>query len=123
MNNLLYNGYERLLQGLGLSLAISFAASLVRVALYGWHGLRDYCASLCVGCFTAICAGWLLNLYDLPMTVNAVIIGLSGICGKDLLSFLLSRRAMADVASAIRQRLSWEILHRGRCPSRPGDMK
>lgn len=121
MNKALYDGYEVLVQGIFIPVCISVAASLVRVALYGWHGARDYCASLCAGCFASVCAGWLLALCDLPMPVNAVVIGLAGITGKDTLAFLLSRKTLACIGQAARKRLSYEILNRWR-PPRAGDM-
>lgn len=117
MNRLLYDGYEILIQGILIPVSIALATSLVRVALYGWHGVRDYCASLCVGCFASVCAAWLLTLYDPPLPVSAVIIGLAGITGKDALTFILSRRTLADVGSAVRSRLRSEILYRGRPPA------
>lgn len=114
MNKFLYDGYEVLLQSILVPLSISFCASIVRVALYGWHGVKDYFASLCVGCFASVCASWLLSMYDLPMPVSAVIIGLAGITGKDTLGFLLSRRTLARIGAAARRRMIHEIMNRGK---------
>lgn len=105
MYSWLYQSYERLAQDILIPVVIACFASLVRVALYGWHGVRDYCASLCAGCFASVCAAWILSLYDFPITVNGVIIGIAGITGKDTLSFLLSRKTMARIAVICRRRL------------------
>lgn len=110
MNDILLKGYEQLLEGILIPLLISLAASLVRLSLYGWHGLKDYAAALCAGSFAAVLTSWLLQSADLPLPVNSTIIGLSAIIGKDTLSLLLSRRAIQRFVIAVRRRLINQIL-------------
>lgn len=113
MTDILIKGYEQLLEGILIPLAISLAASAVRISLYGWHGLRDYAASLCAGSFAAICTSWVLQSFALPLPVHSSLVGIAAIIGKDTLSLLLSRRSLSRFVLAIRRRLVHEILTRG----------
>lgn len=112
MNDILLKGYEELLEGILIPLLISLAASFVRVSLYGWHGIKDYAASLCAGSFAAVATSWVLQTYAIPLPIHSTIVGLAAIIGKDTLSLLLSRRLLSRLAIAARRRLIQEIAGR-----------
>lgn len=113
MNHILLDGHESLMQGMLVNVCIAIAASIVRVALWGWQGIRAFVAGLCVGCFAAICASWILSLYELPQPVEAVIIGFAAILGKDALTVILAPGNLRQLLSAIQTRILHEIVSRG----------
>lgn len=110
-------GLNDLLEGILIPIAISILASVVRVALWGWKGVRHFAANICVSCFAGVCAHWLLSCFHLSPTVNAVIISLAALLSRDCLAMVFSRKTLAVTAGAVRKRIVSEIVYRA-APSR-----
>lgn len=84
MQNDILSGFEVFANVL-LPIALSFGASLVRVAKYGWHGLKEYVKDFVICSFMGVIIFWSLDYVDLPPTVDAAITGGASYAGKELL--------------------------------------
>lgn len=109
----LFTGVNDIFQGIVAPVIISFAASIVRGCLFGWHGFRHFFANLCVGIFGGVLAHWILARYDLDPTMNAVIVACAALISRDMLQTLFSRQTLEIIASAIKGRIAHEIMSRG----------
>lgn len=113
MNALMLAGLNEIIQGIIMPICISFIASMVRAALFGWYGFRHYFANLTVGIFGGLIAHWVCAYYSCPSTIEAVIISVSSLISYDAMKAIFSRRSMTFVGEAVRKRLEREILTRG----------
>lgn len=114
MKTLLFAGYDLIIDGILIPIVIGIFATAVRIALWGWHGLRHATACLCVGIFSGVCAHWILGEFQFSPTLNAVIISMAALFSSDMLRAVFSRRTLHAAANAMRKRLEHEILYRGR---------
>lgn len=113
MNPLLWAGLEEILKGILVPFFISLGVSVVRIALFGWHGIRHYMANLTVGIFGGTLADWILQYYDVPMNIRAPIISVSALISWDAMRYFFSRKTLGDIGGAATKRICHEILHRG----------
>lgn len=119
MNALMLAGLSEIIQGIIVPICISFIASLVRAALFGWYGFKHYFANLTVGIFGGLLAHWVCAFYACPSTIEAVIISVSSLISYDAMKAIFSKRAVTCVGEAVRKRLEREILTR--CAPSKGD--
>lgn len=107
-------GTDELMQGILMPVGISFFASVARIALWGWKGVRHFAATLYTGCFAGVMAHWILAHCNLEPTINAIIISSAALLSRDGLSLIFSRRLLARARRAVGDRLADEIINRGR---------
>lgn len=74
-----------LLRGLVLPLVLGVTGCAVRLVRFGVRSWRQLAASLFTACFVAVLVHWGLDLFELPATVDAAIIGFCSYSGGSLL--------------------------------------
>lgn len=120
MNPLLFVGVDDIIQGIVTPVAISFGASIVRAALWGWHGTRHFIANTIVGMFGGVMAHWILSRFDFDPTMDAVIIACAAMVSKDAMQKIFSRHTIHYLGDAFKRRIEREILHRA-APKKDGE--
>ena len=80
-----FDGLADIVGGIAAPLLLSAVSTCVRVARYGWKGLRHFVASLLTSTFTGVVVFWGLDYFDLSPTVDAAIISVCAYMGGSLL--------------------------------------
>lgn len=100
---ILFKGLDTILQGIATPLIISLGAVIMRIALFGWHGVRHFAANFFVAIFMGIMCHWVLTGYDLNPSVVAGLTCACALMAKDFLDMLMSDR--------VRQALVERVIH------------
>ena len=80
-----FDGLADIVGCIVVPLILSSVSTCVRVARYGWKGVRNFVASLLTSTFTGVVVFWGLDYFDLPPTVDAAIISVCAYMGGSLL--------------------------------------
>lgn len=110
MNPVFIAGWEEIMEGIIMPVAIAVFSTFVRVALWGWTNIASVAATMCASCFVGICTHWILTGLGWPPTLTAGIVSLMAIFSREMLLGLFSRRTLL----VIRRRFYLEIMTRGR---------
>ena len=109
-----FAGLEHIVHGIAVPIAMGLLSGIARVALHGWKGFGDWTATTFIGIFAGLIAHWLLFNASYDPTMKALIEVMAALFGRDLMSFLFSRRTLSVLARASLKRAEHEILNRGR---------
>lgn len=114
-------GFEHLMHGIAVPILMGLLSGIVRLALHGWKGFGDWAATTFIGIFAGLIAHWLLAGSSYDSTMKALIEVMAALFGRDIMSFLFSKRTLAVLARASLKRAEHEILNRGRARNEERD--
>lgn len=107
-------GLEHLTHGIVVPITMGLLSGIARVALHGWKGFGDWAATSFIGIFAGLIAHWLLATTSYDPTMKALVEVMAALFGRDIMSFIFSKRTLAVIARASLKRAEHEILNRGR---------